>query len=130
MEEDQFQRLLGMFPIVRSRSYCADDAVGTSRRVPSGFSLASSNVELQQVDTESNREQTDTDKSTPQMSLASLHSKGNFWDQLKAAAEQQLLPEAAQKFCDAFRARHNEMVNNTLSLDGIERIAKHWPPTN
>uniref|UniRef100_A0A7I4FHI7 Uncharacterized protein n=1 Tax=Physcomitrium patens TaxID=3218 RepID=A0A7I4FHI7_PHYPA len=89
MEEDQFQRLLGMFPIVRSRSYCADDAVGTSRRVPSGFSLASSNVELQQVDTESNREQTDTDKSTPQMSLASLHSKGNFWDQLKAAAEQQ-----------------------------------------
>lgn len=31
---------------------------------------------MEQVDTESNREQTDTDKSTPQMSLASLHSKG------------------------------------------------------
>jgi hypothetical protein len=129
MEEEQFQRLLELFPVVRSPSYCADEVNGMSRRVPSGFPLPSSTVQLEQVDTGSPSHETDTGKGieSPPTSLASSGDKGNFWDLLKAAAEEQLSPENAQRFCDAFKARHNELVNNTLSLDAIERIAKHWP---
>lgn len=129
MEEEQFQRLLELFPVVRSASYCADEVTGINRRVPSGFPLPSSTVQLQQVDTGSPSHETESEKGiqSPPTSLASLGNEANFWDLLKVAAEQQLSPENAQRFCDAFKARHNELVNNTLSLDAIERIAKHWP---
>lgn len=127
MEEEQFQRLLELFPVVRTSSYCADEVHGMNRRVPSG--LPSSTVQLQQLDTGSPSQETGTGKSIepPPTSAASLGDKANFWDLLKIAAEQQLSPEKAQRFCDAFKARHNDLVNNTLSLDAIERIAKHWP---
>ncbi|KAG0554111.1 hypothetical protein M758_12G065000 [Ceratodon purpureus] len=127
MEEEQFQRLLELFPVVRTSSYCADEVNGMNRRVPSG--LPSSTVQLQPVDTGSPSQEIDTGKGiqSPPTSVASLGDEANFWDLLKTAAEKQLSPENAQRFCDTFKARHNDLVNNTLSLDAIERIAKHWP---
>jgi hypothetical protein len=165
MDEEQFRRMLELFPVVRASSYCADDVNGVNRRAPTGLIplQASSTVQLHQVDTGSTCHDSDTGKaiqsptetgkacqsltdtgkaiqsptdtgkaiqsSPPPPVAASSGQKGvgNFWDMLKESAEKQLGPEKGQQFCEAFRARHNELVNKTLSLDAIERIAKHWP---
>jgi len=128
MEEEQFNKLLQLFPVVRPRSYCADE-VNTTRRIQTGLHGLSSTLQLEQVDTGSPSQETETDKGTPSppTSLVALGDGASFWDLLKMAAEQQLSSCEAQRFCDTFKSLHEELVNKVLSLDAIERIAKKWP---
>jgi len=137
MEQEQFDRLLQLFPVVRPRTYCADDFSGVTVQ---SQSLAQREDESllsppppavpevgvngsSSLDTE--EEKTAEAPSTPVASLSD-HAT-SFWDLLRAVAQQQLEEKDAEAFCDTFKLLHEELVNKALSLDAIERIAKRWP---
>ncbi|CAK9191124.1 unnamed protein product [Sphagnum jensenii] len=139
MEQEQFDRLLQLFPVVRPRTYCADDFNGLTVQ---SQSLAQREDEpllsppppaVPEVGVNgSSSQDTEEEKTTeaPSTLVASLSDHGSatsFWDLLRAVAQQQLEEKDAEAFCDTFKLLHEELVNKALSLDAIERIAKRWP---
>ncbi|KAH8973528.1 hypothetical protein BDL97_01G052400 [Sphagnum fallax] len=137
MEQEQFDRLLQLFPVVRPRTYCADDFDGLTVQ---SQSLAQREDEpllsppppaVPEVGVNgSSSQDTEEEKTTeaPSTLVASLSDHAtSFWDLLRAVAQQQLEEKDAEAFCDTFKLLHEELVNKALSLDAIERIAKRWP---
>ncbi|CAK9857468.1 unnamed protein product [Sphagnum jensenii] len=138
MEQEQFDRLLQLFPVVRPRTYCADDFNGLTVQ---SQSLAQTEDEpllsppppaVPEVGVNGSSSQDTEEKTTeaPSTLVASLSDHGSatsFWDLLRAVAQQQLEEKDAEVFCDTFKLLHEELVNKALSLDAIERIAKRWP---
>ncbi|KAH9574294.1 hypothetical protein CY35_01G049500 [Sphagnum magellanicum] len=137
MEQEQFDRLLQLFPVVRSRTYCADDFNGVTVQsqslaqredesllsppppaVPEVGENGSSSQDIEEEKT--------TEAPSTQVASLSDHAT-SFWDLLRSVAQQQLEEKDAEAFCDTFKLLHEELVNKALSLDAIERIAKRWP---
>ncbi|KAL3699788.1 hypothetical protein R1sor_017810 [Riccia sorocarpa] len=142
MEDHQFQRLLELFPVVRSSTYCAEDeAINNANADDAAPSdrpakpltdadmpydhrhLYTSFVDEMQVEKRNSTAESTTIQTQTQMAIVSREQ--GFWDLLKTAMQARLGDEEAQRFCDTFRKTHENLVTKTLSLDDIERIATH-----
>ncbi|KAF3779429.1 hypothetical protein EJ110_NYTH41176 [Nymphaea thermarum] len=108
MDEAEFRRLLDLFPVVRSRSYCADDEASkasTSREAREEV------AQWQEAWGEAERkEDLEIDINDP------------FWGKLRLAAERKVSSEEAERFCNAFQMVHKKFVYEALSSDAANRI--------
>lgn len=99
MDEAEFQRLLQLFPVVRSRDYCEEPA---SSRQPASGSAQNELKEWQDAWDERDKESEKQD---------------SFWSKLKSEAANKVGAEEAERFCKAFQQIHKKLVNEELSLD-------------
>ncbi|KAJ7521458.1 hypothetical protein O6H91_19G055400 [Diphasiastrum complanatum] len=119
-EDQQFQRVLQLFPIVRSRDYCEDDETNVTTTRENEHS-----AEFQECFGDPS-EQAKGVCQVAETKLEEQDNEGLFWALLNTAAEQKLGRGDAQRFCDAFKKVHTELVYKTLTLEGIELAAKNW----
>ncbi|KAK3125847.1 hypothetical protein QOZ80_7BG0610460 [Eleusine coracana subsp. coracana] len=99
MDEQEFRRMLDLFPVVRSRDYCADP--GTSGR---GTSQQARALEP----TKGNKD--------------SSGAEDIFMQKLRLAAEKKIGATKAEFFCKAFEEAHEKLVYKELSLDSAEKF--------
>ncbi|KAM3202540.1 putative protein isoform X1 [Capsicum annuum] len=113
MEEQEFQRLLELFPAVRSPDFYLDlDASSQST------SQSEQKEELYQV------KQLQDDQSKGGIE-SNTRSKGHgeaFWGKLKAAAEKKMNPAEVEEFCKAFRQVYRKLVDEELSLEAARNL--------
>ncbi|CAL0315838.1 unnamed protein product [Lupinus luteus] len=106
MDEAEFQRLLQLFPVLRSRDYCAEPASASSRQIASG----SAQDEVKEWhDAWDERDKDFENQGTNQ--------HGSFWSKLKSEAAAKVGAEEAERFCKAFQQVHKKLVYEELSLD-------------
>ncbi|KAJ3698115.1 hypothetical protein LUZ61_001820 [Rhynchospora tenuis] len=99
MDEREFRRLLNLFPVVRSRSYCQAEAASSS-------GTASSITEEKQRREVQNERKSDVEDP--------------FWQKLKTEAERKVGPIKAEQFVRAFRDAHEKLVYKKLSVDAAQ----------
>ncbi|GAB2287097.1 hypothetical protein Dimus_021481 [Dionaea muscipula] len=102
MDEDEFQRLLNLFPIVRSRNYKA----GTeSSSQPSSQSPDVELKESQDASDQGDKKETETPTPTP---------GDAFWGNLKSTAENKVGAADADKFCNAFQEVYEKLLEEAV----------------
>ncbi|PIA59971.1 hypothetical protein AQUCO_00400686v1 [Aquilegia coerulea] len=105
MDENEFRRVLNLFPIVRSRDYYPESDLSresTSRTATDEMS------EWQDAWGEEDKKVTESqgvDRDDP------------FWEKLKLAAESKVGATEAEKFCRAFQTVHKKLVCEELRKD-------------
>ncbi|KAJ4755279.1 Octanoyltransferase [Rhynchospora pubera] len=104
MDEREFRRLLNLFPVVRSRTYCQAEAASSS-------GTASTITEEKQTREVQNEGKADVEDP--------------FWQKLKTEAERKYLlfqvgPNKAEQFVRAFRDAHEKLVYKKLSVDAAQ----------
>ncbi|KAK8336517.1 hypothetical protein V6Z11_A09G128700 [Gossypium hirsutum] len=92
MDEQEFRRLLDLFPVVRSRDYHIKDWQDAWH------------------DERKETENQGTD----------LHDK--FWQKLKLTAEKKVGAAEADKFCKAFQHVHRKLVYEGLSFEAAQKF--------
>ncbi|XP_071722988.1 uncharacterized protein [Rutidosis leptorrhynchoides] len=141
MDEDEFERLLELFPVVRPRDYHVDthtqyssrsghsedwhDAWEQDDKWTKGINLHGNPAELY-----------DNEPIDPSFLLTMFFIRrdffswrtfahgdslllwaDSFWEKLKLAAEKKVGAADAEKFCRAFQRIHHQVVYNELSMD-------------
>ncbi|KAJ1697684.1 hypothetical protein LUZ63_006196 [Rhynchospora breviuscula] len=89
MDEREFRRLLNLFPVVRSRTYCQAESASSS-------GIASSITEEKRTREVQNDGKADVEDP--------------FWQKLKTEAERKVGPNKAEQFVRAFRDAHEKLV--------------------
>ncbi|KAK9147871.1 hypothetical protein Scep_006628 [Stephania cephalantha] len=107
MDEQEFNSLLDVFPIVRSRNYHPD--------LESLRGCTSHTTENEQL-TNWQNEWSDEDKKEAE--VRDIDHKDSFWEKLKSAAEGKVGAEEADKFCKAFQSVVKKLVYEELSVEG------------
>ncbi|KAG2638660.1 hypothetical protein PVAP13_2NG650900 [Panicum virgatum] len=101
MDEKEFQRMLDLFPVVRSRDYCAEP--GTSSR--------------------GTRQQSRVQEATKGNKKESSAAEDLFMQKLKMAAEKkQIGATKAEFFCKAFEEALEKLVYKELNLDAAKKF--------
>ncbi|KAH7667287.1 hypothetical protein IHE45_12G048800 [Dioscorea alata] len=108
MDEQEFNRLLDLFPVVRTRSYRAG-----SESVPESTSHSS---QSEVTDFKDARNGMDND------SVGGTPGGDAFWQKLRSAATAKVGPEKAERFCKAFQRVQTELVHKGLSPDAAQRF--------
>ncbi|KAL2925328.1 Benzaldehyde dehydrogenase (NAD(+)) [Bienertia sinuspersici] len=102
MDESEFQRLLLLFPVVRTRDY---------RQADSGSSgQSTSQAENSEVAKEWQDAWGEQETKTQDV----------FWDKLRSAAEKKAGSVEAERFCNAFQKIYHKLVHEELSREVIE----------
>ncbi|KAG4183409.1 hypothetical protein ERO13_A09G108300v2 [Gossypium hirsutum] len=109
MDEQEFRRLLDLFPVVRSRDYHAESA--SSRQAAS--CSASNEIKDWQDAWHDERKETENQGTD-------LHDK--FWQKLKLTAEKKVGAAEADKFCKAFQHVHRKLVYEGLSFEAAQKF--------
>ncbi|KAK8502541.1 hypothetical protein V6N13_095594 [Hibiscus sabdariffa] len=110
MDEQEFRRLLDLFPVVRSRDYHAESA--SSRQAAS---CSASNAIKDWEDSWHDGERKETENQGTDM-----HDK--FWQKLKLTAEKKVGAAEAEKFCKAFQHVHKKLVYEGLSFEAAQKF--------
>ncbi|KAG6792965.1 hypothetical protein NC652_002865 [Populus alba x Populus x berolinensis] len=100
MDDQEFGRLLDLFPVVRPRNYHIEtdpSRQSTSRSFPEPV------YQEEEGKKESNNQVIDVQDA--------------FWEKLKLAVEKKAGAAEAQRFCKAFQEIHRKLVYEELSLD-------------
>ncbi|KAJ1292128.1 hypothetical protein BS78_02G368700 [Paspalum vaginatum] len=100
MDEQEFRRMLDLFPVVRSRDYCADP--GTSSR--------------------GTRQQSRVQETVKGNKKDSSGAEDMFMQKLKMAAEKKIGATRAELFCKAFEEAHEKLVYRELNLDAAKKF--------
>ncbi|XP_043718793.1 uncharacterized protein LOC122666788 [Telopea speciosissima] len=111
MDEQEFRRILDLFPIIRSRDYCADSEL-PRQHLPS-HSARDELTEWQNAWSEEGRKGTE---------IQGIDTEDPFWEKLKLAAEKKVGVAEAEKFCKAFQVVHRKLVYEELSLDAARKL--------
>ncbi|XP_020584788.1 uncharacterized protein LOC110027625 isoform X2 [Phalaenopsis equestris] len=109
MEEQEFRRILDLFPVVRSRDYCFQDGSGkasSSHSTEEATELVEGSTELDKMD---------------ELIESEGERKDAFWSKLQAAAERKVGSVKAKKFCLGLKLIHQELVNKELGLESAKR---------
>ncbi|XP_061372580.1 uncharacterized protein LOC133315051 [Gastrolobium bilobum] len=104
MDEAEFQRLLELFPVIRSRDYCAEPA--SSRQLASG----SASDELKEW-------QDAWDERDKDLENQGINQHDSFWSKLKSEVARKVGTEEAERFSKAFQQIHKKLVYEELNLD-------------
>ncbi|OEL20652.1 hypothetical protein BAE44_0018332 [Dichanthelium oligosanthes] len=123
MDEKEFRRMLELFPVVRSRDYCAEP--GTSSRGTKQQSRV-------QDATKGNKNYSsgaeaylgiDGSLSTTEVSWEMATKPDVFMQKLKMAAEKKIGATKAEFFCKAFEEAHEKLVvYKELNLDAAKKF--------
>ncbi|KAJ7964961.1 Octanoyltransferase [Quillaja saponaria] len=105
MDEAEFQRILQLFPVVRSRDYNAESE---SSRQSTSRSAEDELKEWQDAWDEGDKKEVENQGIDP-------HDA--FWEKLKSAAVEKVGPAEAERFCRAFQQIHKKLVYEELSSD-------------
>lgn len=100
MDEKEFRGMLDLFPVVRSRDYCADS--GTSSR--------------------GTRQRSRVQEATKGNNKDSSAAQDMFMQKLKMAAEKKIGATKAEFFCKAFEEAHEKLVYRELNLDAAKKF--------
>ncbi|CAN6226298.1 unnamed protein product, partial [Urochloa humidicola] len=100
MDEKEFRRMLELFPVVRSRDYCAEP--GTSSRG------TKQPLRIQEATKSNNK--------------VSSGVEDLFMQKLKMAAEKKIGATKAEFFCKAFEEVHEKLVYKELNLDAAKKF--------
>ncbi|NP_001158929.1 uncharacterized protein LOC100272332 [Zea mays] len=100
MDEKEFWRMLDLFPVVRSRDYCADP--GTSIR--------------------GTRQRSRVQEAAKGNDKDSSDAQDLFMQKLKMAAEKKIGTTKAEFFCKAFEETHEKLVYKELNLDAAKKF--------
>eukprot|EP00270_Netrium_digitus_P018088 TRINITY_DN6816_c0_g1_i1.p1 TRINITY_DN6816_c0_g1~~TRINITY_DN6816_c0_g1_i1.p1 ORF type:complete len:139 (+),score=33.09 TRINITY_DN6816_c0_g1_i1:177-593(+) len=130
MEGEAFMELLQKFPRVRNRDYIQSEAEYSAlcNRSPaanfSPFDAMGSITRALTAFTPKPRA-----LASPMLTSGSQEpaadALSSFLEVLQNVAATKLCAEDAVRFTEAFRHCHHELIFETLSLDGIERICNH-----
>nr|ACG26323.1 hypothetical protein [Zea mays]ACG46553.1 hypothetical protein [Zea mays] len=101
MDEDEFRRMLDLFPVVRSRDYCCSD-LGTSSR--------------------GTRQRSRVQEATKGDNKDSSGGRDMFMQKLKMAAENKIGATKAEFFCKTFEEVHEKLVHRELNLDAAKKF--------
>ncbi|XP_021676954.2 uncharacterized protein LOC110662318 isoform X2 [Hevea brasiliensis] len=102
MDEEEFRRLLDLFPVVRPRDYHIDFDLSRQSTSRSLQDEAAKNW------LDSWEEQEGDEKETSNQAI-DLHDA--FWEKLKLAAERKVSAAEAKRFCNAFQQVHRRLVS-------------------
>ncbi|CAN6483225.1 unnamed protein product [Victoria cruziana] len=107
MDGAEFRRLLDLFPVVRSRSYCADDDA----------SKASTSLEAREEVARWQKAWGEVEKTSD----LKVDINDPFWEKLRSAAERKVSSAEAEKFCVAFQMVHKKLFEafSSDTADGI-----------
>ncbi|KAF9592157.1 hypothetical protein IFM89_012586 [Coptis chinensis] len=108
MDEQEFGRVLKLFPIVRSRDYHPESE--SSRESTSRMATAELS-EWQDAWGEDDKKGTE---------IQDIKRDDPFWEKLKLAAERAVGAAKAERFCKAFQSVHRKLVCEELSMDAAE----------
>nr|ACU16886.1 unknown [Glycine max] len=97
MDEAEFQRLLQLFPVVRSRDYTAE--ASSSKQIASG----SAQNEVKEWQDAWDERDKDFEKQ-------GINQQDSFWSKLKSEAARKVGAEEAERFCKAFQQIHKKLV--------------------
>ncbi|CAD5182491.1 uncharacterized protein LOC135633150 isoform X1 [Musa acuminata AAA Group] len=113
MDEQEFRRLLDLFPVVRSRNYCAasESSRGTTSHSSQDEQVTEWKNAWNQMDEKDGSSETENDDP--------------FWQKLRLAAERKMGAAKAEKFCEAFRMAHEKLVYKELSSDAAQRFVDY-----
>ncbi|KDP43191.1 hypothetical protein JCGZ_22743 [Jatropha curcas] len=108
MDEEEFRRLLDLFPVVRSRDYHydSDPSRQSTSRPPQNAAVKKWEDEW---------EEKEGDKKEISNQDNDLHDA--FWEKLMLAVERKVGASEAKRFCSAFKQVHRRLVYEELSLD-------------
>ncbi|XP_009336404.2 uncharacterized protein LOC103928992 isoform X1 [Pyrus x bretschneideri] len=110
MDDDEFRRLLDLFPIVRSRHYHGE----------SEQSRESTSKSPQHEALKGWQDAWDEDKSEVEKQGIGEHCE--FWGKIKLVAERKVGATEAERFCKAFQRIHKRLVCEGLSLDAAQKF--------
>ncbi|KAL6342057.1 hypothetical protein AAG906_038304 [Vitis piasezkii] len=114
MDEDEFHRLLELFPIVRSRDYHAD--LESSRQ-----STSKSSQDGRLITTVEGQNSLDEGNGR-EIEIQGINLHDAFWEKLKVVAERKVGPVEAERFCKAFQQVHRKLVYEELSLEAARNF--------
>ncbi|XP_068660783.1 uncharacterized protein [Aristolochia californica] len=112
MEEHDFRRLLGLFPVVRTRDYRAEP------QEPKESTPDSVPYEID------NWQDAWCDDDMRENEVHRADNEDPFWQKLRLAAERKMGPSEVNKFCKAFQKVHKKLVNEELSIEAAQKIIK------
>ncbi|KAI5058032.1 hypothetical protein GOP47_0026202 [Adiantum capillus-veneris] len=116
MDEEQFLRVLDLFPRVRSASYCEEDDIGNSSKQEEAQGLPVSTANDLKID-----------QLHDSLTLDGNLGNGDvFWPRLREAVQKKLSPKDAAQFCDSFRQVHECLVDAALNSKTIHKALKTW----
>ncbi|XP_015873556.3 uncharacterized protein LOC107410622 [Ziziphus jujuba] len=111
MDEDEFRRLLDLFPTVRS-----PDFYGESESSSQSPSTAAQKKELKEWQDAWN------DRDHKEVESRELDHHDAFWEKLKSAAEKKVGAAEAERFCKTFQRIHKKLVYEELSPDAARNF--------
>ncbi|KAG5517322.1 hypothetical protein RHGRI_037918 [Rhododendron griersonianum] len=114
MDEFEFQRVLNLFPVVRTRDYHAGS-----------LSARQSTAQTAQNEV---KEWQDAWHGTDgkEIAIQGVEQHDAFWGRLKMAAEKKVGPVEAERFCKAFERTHKKLVYEELSLDAASKFLNSY----
>jgi len=114
MEDEQFRSLLNLFPVVRSRDYCAENEASNKTSTPSerDQQLMEWHDAWDELDAQENAAER-SDREDP------------FWLHLRSSVAEKMGAENAGQFCKAFQKVHEQLVYKALPLDAVRQITTH-----
>ncbi|XVF04908.1 hypothetical protein REPUB_Repub05bG0125400 [Reevesia pubescens] len=110
MDEQEFRRVLDLFPVVRPRDYHVE--LDSSRQ---STSRAASNKLEDWQDAWNAGEK-------KEMENQEIDLNDKFWQKLKLTAERKVGAAEADKFCKAFQHVHKKLVYEGLSFDAAQKF--------
>ncbi|XXG52872.1 hypothetical protein AAC387_Pa03g1075 [Persea americana] len=109
MDEDEFKRLLDLFPVVRSRDYQADFK---SSKGSTSHSEKNEVTEWQDAWGEADEKETEIQ----------VNPQDLFWEKLRLAAEKKVGAVEAGKFCKAFEKAYKKFVSEQVSSGAAQQF--------
>ncbi|KAI4340477.1 hypothetical protein MLD38_025307 [Melastoma candidum] len=110
MDEREFKRILALFPVVRSRDFCADqDSSGGS----TSHSVHDDPVE-EWHDAWDNGDKNDQNNE-------GIDANDAFWKKLKSTVARKVGVTEAEKFCSAFQQAHRKLVFEVMNADAAKK---------
>ncbi|KAJ6984934.1 hypothetical protein NC653_023047 [Populus alba x Populus x berolinensis] len=127
MNEQEFRRLLDLFPVVRPRNYHIEiypSRQSSSRSFPELIELVpserSSHLSLPVIFKSWKEAEWEEDKK--EINNQAIDIQDAFWEKLKLAVEKKVGAAEAERFSKAFHEVHRKLVYEELSLDAACRF--------
>ncbi|KAG5253925.1 hypothetical protein OIU76_020314 [Salix suchowensis] len=122
MDDQEFRRILDLFPVVRPRNYHIEmdpSRQSTSRSFPEPIELDPSeqSTHLSLPAAFKARQEAEQEEGKKESNNQVIDLQDAFWEKLKMAVEKKAGATEAKTFCKAFQEIHRKLVYEELSLD-------------
>ncbi|XP_071703296.1 uncharacterized protein [Rutidosis leptorrhynchoides] len=109
MDELEFQRVLHLFPVVRTRDYNAESEVQRQLTTQASRRLR-------------DRMNSQSERGSSGKVIGGIDGQDAFWEKLKVAAAKKVGNDDAEQFVKAFQHVYRKLVFEELSLSAAQRF--------